>query len=240
MGAIAFLHSKTPRTFLTVRLADMQASSRNASDIHFSTQCVSLKSSLKRARTRGVRAGRFLRSWRAWFSKSVKMLHCLLSPRSAVLVGNEELFSVTPAQVCDCSSPLCVSVMKVVCVLRTMMERSTWRPMPVTFVLYGGTFRSNGMATQSLAIQNGHGNIWVTRMHGCSCRRASVGLESCGSFGLCRLQGANFSAVFCLRFLVQPNLELQQFHCRCYDNVYRGLREHLNEKKDCNFMDCVN
>ena len=173
MGAIAFLHSKTPRTFLTVRLADMQASSRNASDIHFSTQCVSLKSSLKRARTRGVRAGRFLRSWRAWFSKSVKMLHCPLSPRSAVLVGNEELFSVTPAQVCDCSSPLCVSVMKVVCVLRTMMERSTWRPMPVTFVLYGGTFRSNGMATQFLAIQNGHGCVWVTLVAGYFCRRPS-------------------------------------------------------------------
>ena len=184
MGAIAFLHSKTPRTFLTVRLADMQASSRNALDIHFSTQCVSLKSSLKWARTRVV----------------------LIRTLSPIL----------------------------------MMERSTWRPMPVISVLYGGTFRSNVMATQSLAIQNGHGNIWVTRMHGCSCRRASVGLESCGSFGLCRLQGANFSAVFCLRFLVQPNLELQQFHCRCYDNVYRGLREHLNEKKDCNFMDCVN
>ena len=260
MGAIAFLHSKTPRTFLTVRLADMQASSRNASDIHFSTQCVSLKSSLKRARTRVVLSRTLSPILKSLISKSVMMLHRLLSLRSTVLVGNEELFSVTPAQVCDCSqsctqmaqhglsclslriarSPSCVSVMKGVCFLRTMMERSTWRPMPVTSVLYGGTFRSNGMATQSLAIQNGHGNIWVTRMHGCSCRRASVGLESCGSFGLCRLQGANFSAVSCLRFLVQPNLELQRFHCRCYDNVYRGLREHLNEKKDCNFMDCVN
>jgi len=190
----------------------------------------------------------------------VMMLHRLLSLRSTVLVGNEELFSVTPAQVCDCiqsciqmaqhglsclslriaRSPSCVSVMKGICFLRTMMERSTWRPMPVTSVLYGGTFRSNGMATQSFAIQNGHGNISVTRMHRCSCRRASVVPESCGSFGLCRLQGANFSAVFRLRFLVQPNLELQQLQSRCYDNVYWEPREHLNEKKDCNFMDCVN
>ena len=44
--------------------------------------------------------------------------------------------------------------------------------------------------------------------------------ESCGSFGLSRLHGANFSAVFCPRFLVQPNLELQQLQRRCGDNVY--------------------
>ena len=120
------------------------------------------------------------------------------------------------------------------------MERFTWRPMPVTFVLYGGTCRSNGMATQSLAIQNGHGNISVTRMHRCSCRRASKVPEICGSAGSSRLQGANFSAVFLLRFLVLPNLGLQQLQCRCYDNVYWEPCEHLNEKKDCNFMDCVN
>ena len=62
---------------------------------------------------------------RGLIPRSVKTVHRPLSPRSTVLAGNEELFSITPAQVCDCSSPLCVSVMKVVCVLRTMMERST-------------------------------------------------------------------------------------------------------------------
>ena len=78
-------------------------------------------------------------------SRSVKTLHRLLSSRSTALVGNEVIFSVTPAQVCDCSqsctqmakhglsclflriarSPSCVSVRKGVCFLRTMMERST-------------------------------------------------------------------------------------------------------------------
>ena len=103
------------------------------------------------------------------------MLHRLLSPRSTVVVGNEDVFSVRPAQVSDCSqsctqtakhglsclflmiacSPSCVSVRKGVCFLRTMMENITCRPIRVTSVLYGGTVRSNGMASQFLAIQNG-------------------------------------------------------------------------------------
>ena len=230
MGAIAFLHSKTPRTFLNVRLADMQASSRNASDIHFSTQCVSLQTSIQRTRIWVVLIWTLSPILKGLITKSVMMLHWPLSPRSTVLVGNEEPFSVTPAQVCDCSqsctqmaqhglsclslriarSPSCVSVRKGACFLPTMMGNFTWRPIRVTSVLYGGTFSSNGMATQSLAIQNGHGNVSVTRMHLSSCRRASKVPESCGRFGLSRLQGALSSAVFRVRFSVHPIWELQQ------------------------------
>ena len=145
MGAIAYQHSKTHRTSLYVRLADMQASSRNAPDTHFSTQCVSLKSSIKRRRTRVALIWTPSQILKSLISRSVKTLHRPLSPRSTVLVGNEDFFSVRPAQVCDCSqsctqtakhglsclflmiacSPSCVSVRKGVCFLRTMMENFT-------------------------------------------------------------------------------------------------------------------
>ena len=230
MGAIAFLHSKTPRTFLNVRLADMQASSRNASDIHFSTQCVSLKTSIQRTRTRVVLIRTLSPILKSLISKSVMMLHWPLSPRSTVLVGNEEPFSVTPAQVCDCSqsctqmaqhglsclclriarSPTCVSVRKGACFLPIMMGNFTWRPIRVTSILYGGMSSSNGMATQFLAILNGHGNVSVTRMHLSSCRRVSKVPESPGSFGLSSLHGALSSAVFRVRFSVHPIWVLQQ------------------------------
>ena len=75
-------------------------------------------------------------------SRWVKTLHRLLSPRSTVLVGNEDFFSVRPAQVSDCSqsctqtaqhglsclflmiasSPPCVLVRKGVCSLPTVLE----------------------------------------------------------------------------------------------------------------------
>ena len=70
---------------------------------------------------------------RSLISRSVKTVHRALSPRSTVLAEKEELFSVTPAQICDSSlgclqmtrhglsclfpriarSPACVSVRKV-------------------------------------------------------------------------------------------------------------------------------
>ena len=90
MGAIAFLHSKTPRTFLNVRLADMHASSRNASDIHFSTQCVSLQTFIQSTRIWVVLIWTLSPILKGLITKSVMMLHWPLSPRSTVLVGNEE------------------------------------------------------------------------------------------------------------------------------------------------------
>ena len=80
---------------------------------------------------------------RSLISRSVKTVHRALSPRSTVLAEKEELFSVTPAQICDSSlgclqmtrhglsclfpriarSPACISVRKVFFFLPTMLKK---------------------------------------------------------------------------------------------------------------------
>ena len=57
MGAITCQHRKTPRTSLHERITDMLASSRHSPDTYSPMQCVSLKTSIKRLKTRWFSSG---------------------------------------------------------------------------------------------------------------------------------------------------------------------------------------
>ena len=174
-------------------------------------------------------SGRFLRSWKAWLPSqwwcfigrcrrvSLSWWGTRSLPRhaSSSLRLQSELhpdgatWIIMPMPE-DCTfANMCLGQERGL-FLAIMMGNFTWRPIRVTSILYGGMSSSNGMATQFVAILNGHGNVSVTRMHLSSCRRVSKVPESPVSFGLSSLHGALSSAVFRVRFSVHPIWVLQQ------------------------------